>query len=99
MRASRVLAGAALAFFLGGVARAADRAPQTVFRYLGVKWCRSCHSHQSPNPRLQVVHSWEDSAHAGAWEALPPEERDNPACLRCHTTGYGMPRRTDVSDA
>ena len=51
-----------------------------------------------PNPKLRVFHSWETSAHARAWESLPEEERDNPACLRCHTTGFGMPRRPDIPD-
>jgi hypothetical protein len=71
---------------------------QTVFRYLGVRWCQGCHSRRSPNPKLRVYHSWEDSAHARAWESLPEEDRENPGCLRCHTTGYGMPRRSDVPD-
>ena len=71
---------------------------QTVYRYLGVKWCQGCHSRQSPNPKLRVYHSWEDSVHANAWLSLPEKERGNPACLRCHTTGYGMPRRDDTSE-
>jgi hypothetical protein len=71
---------------------------QTVFRYLGVRWCQGCHSRRSPNPKLRVYHSWEDSVHARVWESLPAEDRENPGCLRCHTTGYGMPRRSDVPD-
>ncbi len=98
----RWLAGALLlACLLPAPADAVRRADpgQTVFRYLGVKWCRSCHSRRSPNPKLRVFHSWEDSAHARAWESLPEAQRDNPECLPCHTTGYGMPRRPDVPDA
>jgi mono/diheme cytochrome c family protein len=71
---------------------------QTVHRYLGVKWCVTCHSRSSSNPRLSMYHTWEDSAHARAWDDLPAADRDNPQCLRCHTTGYGMPRRPDVPD-
>ena len=71
---------------------------QTVFRYLGVKWCVTCHSRQSTNPKLRVYHSWEGSAHAKAWDDLPDGDKDNPLCLRCHTTGYGMARRPDVPD-
>lgn len=72
---------------------------QTVFRYMGVKWCTGCHSRESPNPRLRVFHSWETSAHAKAWEVLPEEDRANPACLKCHSTGYGLPWRTGTADA
>ncbi|HSH71383.1 MAG TPA: multiheme c-type cytochrome [Deferrisomatales bacterium] len=72
---------------------------QTVYRYLGVKWCVTCHSRASDNPRLSLYHSWEDSAHARAWDDLPDGDKDNPLCLRCHTTGYGMARRPDVPDA
>ena len=90
---------AALALFLLAVPRMSPAEPQTVFRYLGVKWCKGCHSRESPNPRLRIYHSWEDSAHARAWEDLAEEDRNNPACLKCHTTGYGMPRRPDVPDS
>jgi hypothetical protein len=94
-RAAVVLASALVLWGLAG-----DGAAQSepVFRYLGVKWCRGCHSRRSPNPKMRVFHSWEDSAHARAWAVLPEEDRANPACLRCHTTGYGMPRRAGVSD-
>ncbi|MBI5014254.1 MAG: cytochrome c family protein [Deltaproteobacteria bacterium] len=77
------------------LARAAD--DQTVFRYMGVKWCTGCHSRESSNPKLRVFHSWEGSAHAKAWEVLPEEDRANPACLKCHTTGYGMPWRSETT--
>ena len=77
------------------LARAADN--QTVFRYMGVKWCTGCHSRESPNPKLRVFHSWEGSAHAKAWEVLPEEDRANPACLKCHTTGYGLPWRSETT--
>lgn len=73
-------------------------AQEGVYRYLGVKWCQGCHSRRSPNPKMRIFHSWEGSAHARAWERLPEKDRENPACLRCHSTGYGMPRRPDVAD-
>ncbi len=91
---------AALVAALPGLSpRAQAQAPaETVYRYLGVKWCKGCHSRQSNIPALGLFHTWEDSAHARAWETLPPEHRANPECLRCHTTGYGLPRRPDVPD-
>ncbi|WP_025321095.1 multiheme c-type cytochrome [Deferrisoma camini] len=85
-----ILAGALAA----GAADRVDSGP--VFRYLGAKWCKPCHNRNSPNPKLRVFHGWEGSAHAKAWEVLPDEDKDNPVCLRCHTTGYGLPRRADT---
>lgn len=45
--------------------------------------CRRCH--------LREYRSWEDTPHAHAIETLPENERSNPECLRCHTTGYDEP--------
>ncbi len=71
-----------------------------VFRYLGQKWCMPCHDRRGGrNPKLSVYHGWLDSAHARAWDDLPEDQRDNPECLRCHTTGFGLPRRADTTDA
>ncbi len=96
----RVALAAAAALLAATAAAGRDRPDErVVFRYLGVKWCRTCHSRRSDNPRLGLFHTWEDSAHARAWDDLPDDQKDNPACLRCHTTGYGMPRRPDVTDA
>ncbi len=49
-----------------------------MFRYLGVKWCVTCHSRRSTNPKLRVYHSWEDSAHARAWDDLPDGGQGQP---------------------
>ena len=90
-----LLVAAALAGPWAGVSRAEE---ETIFRYMGVKWCTGCHSRQSPNPKLRIFHSWEGSAHARAWEVLPEADRSNPACLKCHTTGYGMPWRSGTGE-
>lgn len=97
----RWVLGAVLATLLAPTAWGADYGrpeTQTVYRYLGVKWCVTCHSRRSANPRLSMYHTWEDSAHAKAWDNLPDADKANPACLRCHTTGFGMSRRPDVPD-
>lgn len=53
--------------------------------------CRRCH--------LAEYRSWERTPHADALEALPEESREDPECLRCHTTGFGEPTGfTNVAD-
>ena len=47
----------------------------------GRSGCRRCH--------LKQYRSWEKTPHADAFEILPEESREDPACLKCHTTGYG----------
>lgn len=47
----------------------------------GRSGCRRCH--------LREYRGWEDTPHASALDTLPEEERANPECLQCHTTGYG----------
>lgn len=96
-REQRALSVAALVFACLAVAGAPRAEEQTIFRYMGVKWCRGCHSRQGANPKLGLFHSWEDSAHAKAWERLPEGERTNPECLKCHTTGYGLPWRAGTT--
>jgi len=73
--------------------------PSADVSYVGVKRCKKCH--------LQQWKSWESTKMAGAFNALKPGEtsdvkiargldpaRDyttDPACLKCHTSGYGYP--------
>jgi len=53
-------------------------------RYVGSEACRSCHAAEYA--------TWAEGAHARAMSSLEEggKSRD-PACLRCHTTGYGKP--------
>jgi len=44
--------------------------------------CRRCH--------IKQYRSWEATPHAKALETLPEESQSDPACLQCHTTGYGV---------
>lgn len=60
--------------------------------YTGAKaGCRKCH--------LKQYRSWEKTPHAKTLEALPEDERSNPECLRCHTTGFGEPTGFTSVDA
>jgi len=43
--------------------------------------CRRCH--------LRQYRTWQRTPHADAYENLPEENRSDPACVKCHVTGYG----------
>ena len=49
--------------------------------YVGSKKCRLCH--------LKEYKTWQGTAHASNFETLIGDERKDPDCLKCHTTGYG----------
>ena len=42
--------------------------------------CRRCH--------LRQYRTWQRTPHADAYEVLPEESRTDPACVKCHVTGY-----------
>jgi hypothetical protein len=45
--------------------------------------CRRCH--------LREYRSWEKTPHADAFEKLPEESHGDANCVKCHTTGAGLP--------
>ncbi len=53
--------------------------------FKGPGYCRFCHQEE--------YSAWKKSAHARAFETLlegDEDDRENPWCLSCHTTGYGQ---------
>ncbi len=53
-------------------------------RYVGAAACARCHA--------QAHATWEKTGHAKAREGLEIDHQvDNPDCLRCHVTSFGMP--------
>lgn len=52
-------------------------------KYVGTNKCRMCHMKQHK--------TWNATKHAKNFEVLQGDERSNPDCLSCHTTGYGRP--------
>ena len=49
--------------------------------YVGSEWCAGCH----PEP----YRIWSESSHAKAFAPLREKKKESdPACLRCHVTGY-----------
>lgn len=50
--------------------------------YIGAKQCSSCHFKQ--------FMSWKKTKHAKeAWDSVPEKYRADPACINCHSTGFG----------
>lgn len=70
------------------------------FEYIGTNKCKGCHNSAKKGAQYK---SWEESAHAGAFETLKSEKSaeiakkmglktaayDAPECLVCHSTGFG----------
>jgi hypothetical protein len=54
------------------------------FRIAGTASCQACHQ--------EDCQSWQNSAHAHAWETLVKQDAHVDAyCQQCHTTGFGIP--------
>lgn len=58
-------------------------APPKDAKYMGTKKCRGCH--------LNEHKTWKKSKHSKTFEALEGPEKKDPDCLKCHTTGFGLP--------
>jgi len=56
----------------------------TDLAYVGSEACRSCHAKE--------FETWQGSSHARALASLEARKKaDDPACLACHTTAFGLP--------
>jgi hypothetical protein len=71
-------------FAAGAIISAAEQSDQPekkpVPAYVGERKCKVCH--------LTIFKAWQKTAHANALQTLKEEERKNPICIGCHTTGY-----------
>jgi hypothetical protein len=72
---------AVAAIILAAEGKKADSEEQQVPTYVGDRRCKVCH--------LSTFSAWEKTKHANAFQTLKSDERKNPICLACHTTGYG----------
>ena len=70
-----------LAVFILAAEETEKAEEEPVPAYVGERRCKVCH--------LGVFKTWEKTAHAGAFMTLKEDERKNPICIACHTTGYG----------
>ncbi|MBI4652426.1 cytochrome c family protein [Candidatus Desantisbacteria bacterium] len=52
-----------------------------VLKYIGAIECGICHT--------EVYESWKKQRHSKAYDRLQNSDKENPKCLKCHTTGYG----------
>ena len=84
---SLVLMGLGIA---GGMMALGGGAPADA-KFVGSAKCRSCH--------LKEYMSWRKTKHAKVYEQLQGDEKKNPECLKCHTTGYGKPSGFSSEDA
>ena len=66
-----------------GAARALASAPPKDAKYVGTKKCRSCHTKEHK--------TWRKTKHYKTFKQLEGDEKKDPDCLKCHTTGYGKP--------
>ncbi len=65
---------------LNNITLAADNSkPLKKYTYVGVDTCAACHEKQ--------YKIWKNSAHSMAYDVLDAKQKNNPDCIKCHTTG------------
>ncbi|MDP6381245.1 MAG: cytochrome c family protein [Phycisphaerae bacterium] len=52
-------------------------------KYVGSSKCRVCH--------MKDYKTWKGTKHAKNFKLLEGTERSDPACVKCHVTGFGKP--------
>ena len=53
------------------------------FEYVGSKKCKMCHNKDAKGAQYK---QWAESKHAKAMESLKGDEKNDPTCLKCHST-------------
>lgn len=64
--------------FLGGTYMNAQD-----YEYIGAAKCKMCHNKPSTGAQYKI---WSESKHAHAMESLKGDEKNDPKCLKCHST-------------
>ncbi len=89
-----------IVFCFSLIAGIAYNADETEHEYAGLKKCKLCHRGEKNG---MIFEKWESGPHAKAFETLGGEAameayaklghegspQEDPACLKCHVTGYG----------
>lgn len=53
--------------------------------YIGAAKCKMCHNKPSTGAQYS---QWQETKHASAMESLKGDEKNDPKCLKCHSTYY-----------
>ncbi len=53
------------------------------YEYIGAAKCKMCHNKPATGAQYK---QWADSKHAKAMESLKGDEKNDPKCLKCHST-------------
>ena len=64
--------------FLIGTAASAQQ-----FKYIGADKCKVCHNKPNKGEQFNV---WAEGPHAKSLESLEGAEKEDPTCLKCHST-------------
>lgn len=69
---------ASFLFFLGGNYLTAQD-----YEYIGAAKCKMCHNKPASGGQYKI---WSENKHAKAMESLKGDEKNDPKCLKCHST-------------
>lgn len=72
-----------LMFLLGLALFVSAAATAQQFKYIGADKCKMCHN--KPNKGEQYK-KWAEGPHANALDVLKGDEKNDPKCLKCHST-------------
>lgn len=76
-----------LIFLLGIMIVVSSAVTAQQFKYIGADKCKVCHN--KPNKGSQYD-KWAESKHAHALESLKGDEKNDPKCLKCHSTAASV---------
>ncbi len=72
-----------LMFLLGLIILFSTAATAQQFKYIGADKCKMCHNKPNKGAQYDV---WSKGPHANAMETLKGDEKNDPKCLKCHST-------------
>jgi len=76
-----------LIFLFGLIFLIGTTASAQQFRYIGASKCKMCHNKPNKGEQFNI---WEKGPHANSLDALEGDDRDDPTCLKCHSTAAGV---------
>lgn len=76
-----------LMFLLGLAIVISTAASAQQFKYIGATKCKMCHNKPDKGEQFN---KWEAGPHAKAMETLKGDEKNDPKCLKCHSTAASV---------